>query len=245
MKETDKLIEKFRLGTLDHKDLKRIQVLRLEDKGFDEKWSMEEDLSQVIRHEGHRVLKSKMAAWEEETNKRPGFIRLFDRQPIVSMAASILVLVVLGLGIYSISGRFNPTRYYQTNFEPFPNTVVPLERSESTNASLPAKAFYAYESKQYEQATKYFRSMDQTGSCDYCAFYLAQSLMALGETSEAQDLLQEVINKNKNFKAESLWYSALAYLKEGKLDRSKQRLEEIKKNKGFKSDEAAKLLKKL
>ena len=133
---------------------------------------------------------------------------------------------------------------YDTNFVPYENVVHPIERGVQIE-DLKTKAFTAYEDEDYGLALELFKELQQKQTDSYIQFYEAIVLMQLNKQQEAVPLLENYIAGNGELKDRAIWYLALAYLKQDDIAKSREQLEKLVEEEGFKAKAAKALLEEL
>ena len=113
------------------------------------------------------------------------------------------------LGISLFFNLFNQNIYDQY-FEIYPNVYEPIVRNSSEN---PEKAFVYYENQNYEKAQSAFKSLIQINENSNIRFYFALSYLNNNQPEKAILEFKKIKNSNFDFRAELLWYQALANIK--------------------------------
>lgn len=212
------------------------------DPDFKAQFIFEKDLQLAIRKKEKQDLKAKLQGFERELHERSSVTSSKSRFRPWSIAASVAMLLAVGwFGYNAFSGMSNQD-LYNAHFEPYPNTVYTITRSDG-NQSLERKAFVAYESQDYEGAARLFLEAGETIA--HGNFYLAQVLLQLNRNEEAIELLAQSILEDSTFEAEANWYLALAYLKENNTESAKEVLERQVSEYDFKKAKALELLESL
>jgi hypothetical protein len=135
--------------------------------------------------------------------------------PVLQGVAASLV-ILLGAVYWYNSSEVSPTDLYYANYQPYPNIINPVERSGTAPKDLMTRAMQAYERENYDIAIALFEQRAKQLEPSY-KFYLALSLLGVGESGRTVALLDEVISSNdQTFLLPSLWYQGLAYLRANK-----------------------------
>ena len=144
------------------------------------------------------------------------------------IAASIVILIGLVGSFFVFNQDPSSDELYQTYFTPYSNVVAPVVRDQ-VSLDKKASAFALYERGEYRQAIVEMDALTNQDSVSAATrdFYMANAYMQLQEFSEAQKLLQKVVDQNNEWKDESLWYLALVSLKLKNTDTSIMYLKEL------------------
>lgn len=212
------------------------------DTEFKAQFMFEKDLQRAIRKKENQDLKVKLKGIEKEIQTTASPSQAKSRFRPWSIAASITIFLTLGwLTYYSLSGISNQD-LYNAHFEPYPNTVYSITRSDGSE-SVEREAFVAYESQDYERAAELFLNAGE--AITHGDFYLAQVLLQLNRNEEAIELFAKSMLEDSSFEAEANWYLALAYLKENNIESAKEVLERQVSQYNFKKAKASELLESL
>lgn len=232
------LIQGYFSNSLTPNQEQLFESLLAEDADFKAQFEFEKDLKRVIKEEESEVLKAKLQTFETALKHQA------DAEVKTSwfnwkMAAAVLLFLSAGWFGYDAFFGVNTVELYASNYNPYPNTVYPITRSDTLNA-IERQAFVAYEAKEYENAIAAFNTISNPEN--YISFYKAQAYLELDELDKAKELFKTNIKEVSNFIAESHWYLALIYLKEGDKIQSKKELKLLLEKHNYKRTEAKKLL---
>ena len=130
-------------------------------------------------------------------------------------------------------------------FQPFPNIIQPLD-PDLASQSVKEQAFKLYNIGKYDQARILFDELQLSLNDPEVDFYHGICLMKLNQPDEALKLFRG-ISKNVQFYDHARWYSALAYLQNGEIDKAKDLLKSISEKAGmvYNQEQAKKLLNRL
>jgi len=215
------LIEKYFENSLTPKEQITFNDLLQNDEEFKKEFIFHKDLKKVIAINRREELKQDLQQFEKDFQEKSSGNFLFNKWLI---AASITLL--LGLGIWFVSNTYFPSneQLYVQNFEPYRNIVQPIVRGESSK-TIEYSAFVAYENKNYHKAINLFNSVNNPND-NYIQFYKAMCLLSLNKSDDAIPVLLLIAMDNKqgssskNFTEMANWYLALAYLKNGDDDKA-------------------------
>ena len=101
---------------------------------------------------------------------------------------------------------------FSTYYEPYPNTLAPVERSTNADSGL-LQAFAYYDSGDYDKAIKAFQQLKQSELWKDLQLYLGISQMALNQNEEARKSFEATIAAKGETSSIASWYLGLLYLK--------------------------------
>ncbi|BAO75260.1 hypothetical protein [Winogradskyella sp. PG-2] len=189
---------------------------------------------------------------KSEYNKGKAYLEDLEKEtslsrPYIKVAASIVVLLGLTLTAVFFNNNDNSEDLFADNFEPYNNIVAPISRGNLPK-TMEERAFYYYESKDYDKSLKIFDSLLLTQQINkpILNFYKANILLQQDTNlNEAIKLLEANSAKTDKWKDKNLWYLCLGYLKSGnnekasdclkKLNDLKSSFKKIKRSKLFKA----------
>lgn len=237
----EELLHNYFLDALSPKELSEFESLLEKDPEFSEQFEFEKSVKKVIKAKKRKDLKSKLETFEKEIAS-PKKGKVISWKPL-QIAASIAVLV--SLGVYLIS-QFNTESIeylYADHYEKYPNTVFPIKRgNDQQPSSILFKAFLAYESDNDIEAITLFKELQQTENFDHVDFYLGQSYLKANQIENAIATFNKIIGIDQKFTDEARWYLGLAYLKNKDTQNAIKILKEVVAKGGYMSKEAKGLL---
>lgn len=160
-----------------------------------------------------------------------------SRMRILSLAASILVLVVTGSMIFSNTNYSNPA-LATLEFDSL-RTIEDkgnLKSSEDVIQNSLATGLNAIDDQEYSTAIHFFQTIKPTAErYESAQLYLAYALLETGDKATALEIVERLSAQQKNetisYRAE--WLALQILLKEGKVDDSfKSRLDSFSKRSG-------------
>lgn len=101
---------------------------------------------------------------------------------------------------------------FSTYYEPYPNTLAPVERSANADSGL-LQAFAYYDLGDYDKAIKAFQQLKQSEQWKDLQLYLGISQMALNQNEEARKSFEATIAAKGETSSIASWYLGLLYLK--------------------------------
>ena len=141
----------------------------------------------------------------------------------LAIAASLLLLLAAGWFLMRQPTFDSPAELAMANFEPYANIAKTFERG-STDDSIKADAFRAYEAGDFPTAESNFRKLPADG---VHSFYLGQSLLAQQDFIGAQPIFLELTQSTFPLNRESDYYLALALVGLGRQAEAKTLLQAI------------------
>lgn len=120
-------------------------------------------------------------------------------------------------------------RLFAENFKPCKDDSLEPSRRGNTEPTPSERFQQLYWDDKHREALLAFESLNAADkNNDNLLFLKANSLLATGEANEAATLLEQIIrNDRTRFMAEARWYLALSYMKSGKTEQAKNRLQAI------------------
>ncbi len=152
-------------------------------------------------------------------------------------AASIVIFAIAFAWWFKSSQPQNPEDLYFAYFEPYDASL--MQRTQNDTALLLISNLY--KNKKYKQVLPLMEAQLNNPAAASSTLILATGItyLELDQPRKALDLFEQIDGRGDfNFADEVKWYSALAYLKAGEMDRSKTYLQQLssnKKNKYYKN----------
>ena len=240
--DKEELLENHFLGKLSDKEQKHFDSLLENDIEFKQEYDFHLNLKRAIQNSERSILKGKLKSYEEVMSKKRNKTSL---RTFLAIAASVILFI--GIGWFGYENMFGSdySALYADNYSQYPNTVVNITRGEGGAETLERKAFIAYESGDLDAAINYFNQLKEDKDLDYINFYLGQAYLKQSKPEEAIEHFKKCIIEEQNFKAESYWYTALAYLKKKDETQAKFYLEKLIDEYEYMNNEAKALLEEL
>lgn len=126
-------------------------------------------------------------------------------------AAASIVVAALFTTLQLLRGP-NYDALFSTYYEPYPNTLAPVERSANADSGL-LQAFAYYDGGDYEKAIQAFQQLQQSDQWKDLQLYLGISQMALNQNEEARKSFEATIAAKGETSSIASWYLGLLYLK--------------------------------
>ena len=216
MKNLD-LIEGYFENSLNAKQRIEFNELIQTDEEFKKEFLFQKDLKRVIRQHQNEELKETLVQFESKLKRNFQFGML----PSKWLVAASLTLI-LSFGSWAVKNYVFPSneRIFETYYEPYRNTVLPIVRGEEVN-TIEYRAFLAYESGEYHKAINLFNSVGNQDE-KYVRFYKAMCYLSVDKTQEAIETLLPLSEdsdgsiEDLEWRQKAEWYLALAHVKENK-----------------------------
>lgn len=234
-------IDRYLKGMLEDKELQEFESQMGADPDLMTEVALQKDI--MIGSEAYfdEQLKGKLRQIENEPEEVSTTGKQFFFRPwqIGAIAASLLLFITLGYLFFFQTA--DPEKLYLSYYEPYPNIVNPIKRSES---KLNDDALSYYEQGDYTTAASIFESeLIQQPNEDYLLFYWGLCNLELGELNQATSLLKKIPPAaDSRFYSPAQWYLALAYLKADNVDQAKIQLQTIVESGGDYKNKAQELL---
>ena len=214
-----------------------------------EELALDQDIRKVIDLFFSRELKAKLQKAEEEIRNKKVAGNSHSRRIFLWTSAMVAsFLIILLAGYYFPSRKPGLEELYLSYYQPYPNIVAPIERSEEREKETD-RAFRLYEKGHYMEAVAAFeKALLAKGEKESAAlnFYYALSLLKNGEEEKAISLLNELKTEGGGRFAEpSFWYLGLAYLKKEDKKSARQVFEQIANSSSAYRNKARKIMDEL
>ena len=218
----DEWIQKYKQGKLTNAEKLEFQALVQNDAEFSKDLAEYEKMQRAISAHEKDVLKARLQQLEttQETTL-PKSTKNYKRLAI----AIVLILCVGLIGNYFLQQANRSENLYATYFEPYPNALVPVTRTDG-EISQKSAAMYAYETKNYEKAIEILDTLLQhtNDQRNAIVFYKAMSLQNLNRVEEAVVILEELKTTETQFLPQVYWYSALISIKQKQYEKALENL---------------------
>ena len=158
MEERFDLIDRYFENALSPKERLEFNDLLQNNEEFRKEFLFHKDLKKVITRHQNEELKETLGKFETNLNKNSRFSVV----PVKWLAAASLALL-LSLGSWMVKNYVFPSNetIFETYFEPYPNTVLPIVRGSELH-TIEYRAFLAYEAGEYHKAINLFNSVENS-----------------------------------------------------------------------------------
>ncbi len=224
-------IDRFIDGTLTEEEREQFEAMMQTDPELKAEVELHRDIKVGAQAYFDQELKDKLAAVDEDPSFRSaeGNQVSFRLWRTLGVAASVVLLV--GLAYIFLNPSTNPEELYLSYYQPYPNIVNPLERSQN---NLPDDGMSNYEQGNYQKAVEVFdQELSGNPQSDFRLFYQALSFLEIGEAEKAIGNLQQLQGSvSSDLYLPAQWYLALAHLKNADTQAAKAQLLKLIQNGG-------------
>lgn len=212
-------IDDYLLGELTQEEQAAFEGEMAQDEALREAVEEQRGLIEGIQLDNARRLLDEVMTPESRSVIRP----LWQRAtPYLAVTASVLLLIT---GWYLLRPPQHE-RLYAAHFEAAPGLPTTLGLSDDPTF---AEGMIAYKQQQYEQALLRWQPLlarDQAS--DTLQFYLGVAQLGRGAPKEAEPWLQTVVEQpDSPYQPDAQWYLALAYLRQGKQQATREELQAL------------------
>ena len=162
-----------------------------------------------------------------------------------AVAAALVGLIVYGT--FLINGTPNAQKLYSEYFQPFPNTLVTIERGNTENNPA-VKGMIAYNQQQYATALIQFKEiLTQPDQDIEWNLYYGIAALETNHFDQAILAFENVLNQtsNKNYREAAHWYRTLLLVKTEQWNAAKRQLQLISQSDSYFQKQAQHLLEEL
>lgn len=164
------------------------------------------------------------------------------KRRLVYLSLAAMILILIAIGIHFFSKPLSPEKLFSEVFEPYPNLVS----SKGADDTGMANAMLFYDLRDYDTAAVLLGDVLKYESSNVTAMlYLGVSCLAKGNAGDAIFWLEKASSLESSFIHPVMWYLALAYLREERLNDSRELLEKLTRAEGFYREKAQELLAKM
>lgn len=242
-------IDRYLAGQLSAEEQQQFETALAADNDLQADLHYRQDLKVVLKAVGREALRRELQELEtgnaQTAAGRTRSLRQF--QPwYLAVAAAVAILVAAVLLLYP--DRQNPQELFAQNFQPYPNVLVPIDRSEGPSTQKPdAQAFAYYEQGEYAQALPLLEQLATDSTSAKYDFYVANCQLQLNQLTRAIPLLQSLAQSDTDhFAPHAQWYLALAYLKSADIPATQALLQTVSAQAGHPfQQQAEKLLREI
>jgi tetratricopeptide (TPR) repeat protein len=205
--------------------------------------SLQRDAISGINLFGAESLKKQLQ--EIDDQQSPNLPSSRGRPLYIWLAVAASATVILLVTVLLLNTASSPQELYTAYYEPYPNVVDPVERSEELPTDPAGQAMYYYERGDFEEAITLFNQEQLIDDQAY-RFYLGVSYLGNQQLDLAEKTLAPLLEDEQGaFYEAALWYTGLSNLANGEPEQAKSKLEKVVGVEGEFSNEAQELLNKL
>jgi tetratricopeptide (TPR) repeat protein len=203
----EELIDKYFENNLSEAELVTFNELLIGDTNFAKEVEFRKNLQAATHLAERALLKNKLKQFEPAKSK---VVKMNKRG--VWFAAAVFVLVIAST-IWILFQKPDAQQLYALYYEPYPNVVAPVTRSEAKIDSTIQYAFLMYEAGKYENAALIFQKIYANTKAPFALVYFGICNIQVEQTTTAITALKEAITTNNDYTVIAKWYLAMAYLK--------------------------------
>ncbi len=212
------LIQRYFENNLDYHQKQKFEELMATDPEFNAEVNFQQKVKKAIELKEISSLKSHLQSID--ASKKISSLWWYA-------AASVLLLLGITWWISS-PGHLKTNQFYTAYFEPYPNVVAPLVRSNQGDEELASRAFAFYDQGLYGESAVAFEQLYRESRENYALLYQAISLMADGHTEKAIPLLEgQDWSEAPTYTSVASWYLALAYLNNQQASKAEPLLQNV------------------
>lgn len=213
--DKQELLNRYFEQSLQPEEDKALREILQEDAELQEEFTFRKNLQAGLHKIQRQADKELLREWESQlpSSTPPASGRSLIRR-LLPIAAAIAGLLIF---YWFYQQPATGSALYKQYYQPFPNIIQPVIRSQSDNlpSDSSAIAFRLYDTGRYEEARVYFMRQYATSGKQYALFYAAICQMEAGRMQDAIDLFKagEFSHDSLGLDGWSVWYSALAYIR--------------------------------
>ena len=164
----------------------------------------------------------------------------------LSLAATLVILVVLGALIYQYLNKPSPQSLYADYFVPYPPNNSAVRGASDEVPQKEDQAMLNYGLRKYDQAIPLFeKHLSLNSMDDETKLYLGISYLETDQSEKAIKIFKDLEINSKVYADDAGWYLSLTYLKTKDLESAKEQLKKISETHSDYSSNAKELLTKL
>jgi len=245
MDKSFSLLEDFLDGNLNNEELSLLLKDLDNNKELAREMMLRLEVNQLIRDKGFLELQSKLEMQLNNNYNNSAILsmgREFLKTWHLAAASFALVLVVGGLW-YILSNKPYSTEKLVTKYYKPANPILQIRSVEANNENTLAQAFGFYKENDFNNALKYFNSIENQITAK---FYSGVCYIELEQLNNAIESFNYIINDNNNLFVEPAnWYLGLIYLMDNQKSKAVEQFEKIAKEDNYYASQAKDILKYL
>lgn len=203
----EELIDQYLENNLIEADLATFNELLNSDANFAKEVDFHKKLKAATHLNQRAALKNKLQQLEQPKSK---LVKMPNKS--IWFAAAVFVLIIAGT-IWILFQKPDAQELYAVYYQPYPNVVAPVTRSNNTQDSATQYAFVLYESGNYNDAALVFEKIYTSSKIDFALLYWGICNLQMEKTNNAITLLKEAASNSNDYTVIAKWYLAMAYLK--------------------------------
>jgi len=246
------LIEDYYRNLLSNEERFKFEKKLESDSDFYDLYIKYGQFFKLAEQNGNKDLKSSLQTIEyNQTNKfnnpsSKNQPKTFSIRKLIYSIAAALILLLSAIYLFNLGDNTSDSNLFAEYFQPYPNTIVKLERGEAEVTEL-QKTMLIYSNGDFKQAINNFDLILEKGKDSDLLFYKSVSQLSIGKNEEAISILEELKDKEiPSLKEAVNWYLVLGYVKENDNIKAKKLLEVIvNSNQTYQINSAKELLKRI
>ncbi|MEM9829464.1 MAG: tetratricopeptide repeat protein [Bacteroidota bacterium] len=231
--QNDGKFDRYLREEMDAEERQAFENLLNEDESLQEEVKLQQDIVEGIGLFGSETLKRQLQQSEEPATVplnvhrgNPSEKQKKEARPLYFALATAASFGLVLVAVWLLSPGGSSQQMYTAYYQPYPNVVNPLERSEGVPTDAAGQAMYYYEQGNYEQA---IALLTQEASVDNAyQFYLGVSYLGIQRPTQAETTLQTLLSDSEGaFYEPALWYISLSRLARNQPDAAKATLQQV------------------
>ena len=242
MNNTNLRLEDFLDGQLNNDELNLFLTELENNKEVADEMNLRLEVNQVIKDKGFLELQDKLAIQFSDPQSKNPIINLgkdFIKTWQLAAASFALVLVVGGLW-YILSNKPYSTEKLVTKYYKPAHPILQIRSVEINSDDALAKAFRYYKENDFNNALKYFKSIESQITAK---FYSGVCYIELEQYDKAADCFNQIIYDNDNlFVEQADWYLGLIYLMDNQKAKAVEQFLKVSKEEGYYAAQANEII---
>jgi len=226
------LIEKQFENTLTTEEVEEFTKLSSDDSNFLSLYKNMQVIIAGVKNSGRNTLLAGLKKTEEQLPKietGKGHSIRGIRWIVLAAAAACITGIIVIIGLVTTNKTNNYDRIYSDFYKPYSNLALSNYRSNDKTgpATVKEDAYKSYAEGNYTRAIGQFEQLKETNRDNEVLFFLANSYMAVGQFSKAEDNFNLVLTKESLLSDQAKWFLGLCYLKTNQHDKAKAEFTEL------------------
>ena len=227
------LIEKYLGQKMSAEEREKFEAEIENDPVLKQELKLHQEVSTTLKgekiHEFRSVLAEVDQNWGPKKNEEKGKVRGINFRRVLAIAATVLLLVVSYLVLFTGRESLSSDQLFADNFQPYQMLLSQRNISAEEKNLLLESAIAAYSNGNFQNASSTFEQLLQSEpeNISY-KFYRAVSAIGANDNDTAIQLLNDIIAASDHpFTEQSQWYLGLAYLQKGDMKKASTVFNEI------------------
>lgn len=211
--------DRYTSGEMSSGEQKDFELALKENDSLRQDFEDYQQMNQGLRAFAYQQMSEKISNWESEIAVESQ-TKVIPFKKWYMVAATILLLIVAAFSWWKFGLQESTGDLYASYYQPYPDILT----SRGSGERDLNEALFSYEAGNYDVAIEKFDQIladDQNNS--ELRFYLGQAYLANNEVNNAQIIFTSLLTE-KSFALSDAnqWYLALAYLKSGNIESTKE-----------------------